>query len=165
MLAADRTEGVANHDLEPALPAQRDRFRARANDPDSTLIYIGPGQNAAGGAVDSVDRARILTGGQLDAIVDAGKDTNGTRAGYGTLAAAGQLFIFGGQGAVPATNGISGAITNGAGVLANNSWNAGLSLQTPRVFMGSSVQSAFAFFIGGQTDVDLASKTTELVVW
>jgi hypothetical protein len=31
--------------------------------------------------------------------------------------------------------------------------------------MGYSVQSAFAFFIGGQTSNNQASDTTELVVW
>jgi hypothetical protein len=118
-----------------------------------------------GGFVNDMDRARIQPGGELDALAFAGKDLNGGWAGYGTLAAAGQLFIFGGDQAQPATKGISGAITDGAGTLANNSWNAGLSLLTPRVFMGSSVQSAFAFFIGGTTNVDQASTSTELVVW
>ncbi len=66
---------------------------------------------------------------------------------------------------MPSTKGISGQITNGAGQLANNSWNAGLSLSTPRAFMGSSVQSAFAFFIGGATDLEQASTSTEFVVW
>jgi hypothetical protein len=31
--------------------------------------------------------------------------------------------------------------------------------------MGSSVQSAFAFFIGGATDLEQASTSTEFVVW
>ena len=135
------------------------------NDPDTTFIYVGGGQDLAGGFVNNVDRARIQAGGELDAFALAGKNLTGGWAGYGVLAAAGQLFLFGGDQAQPSTKGISGQITNGAGQLANNSWNAGLSLSTPRAFMGSSVQSAFAFFIGGATDLEQASTSTEFVVW
>ncbi|NUQ78004.1 MAG: hypothetical protein HUU21_31100 [Polyangiaceae bacterium] len=135
------------------------------NDPDTTFIYVGGGQNLAGGFVNDVNRARVQPGGELDAFAFAGKNVTGGWAGYGVLAAAGQLFLFGGDQAQPATKGISGQIIDSAGTLANNSWNAGLSLATPRAFMGSSVQSAFAFFIGGTTDVDAASTSTELVVW
>lgn len=135
------------------------------NDADTTYIYVGGGQNLAGGFVNNIDRARIQAGGELDAFAFAGKNLTGGWAGYGVLAAAGQLFVFGGDQAQPATKGISGQIVDGAGQLAPNSWNAGLSLSTSRAFMGSSVQSAFAFFIGGATDVDAASTSTELVVW
>lgn len=135
-----------------------------ANDPDTTFIYVGPGFTGAGGPVNNVQRAQIQPGGQLDAFA-ATQNTNGSSAGYGVLSAAGQLFIFGGDAGLPSTKGVSATIIDGNGTLANNSWNAGLSLQTPRAFMGSSVQSAFAFFIGGATNVSTASKTTELVVW
>jgi hypothetical protein len=135
------------------------------NDPDTTFIYVGGGQTLAGYA-NNVDRARITPGGELDAFTPTGQNFGGAGwAGYGVLAAAGQLFVFGGDQGQPALKGISAPIINGAGQLANNSWNAGLSLQTARAFMGSSVQSAFAFFIGGATDTSQASQTTELVVW
>ena len=50
--------------------------------------------------------------------------------------------------------------------LANNSWNSeGISLNDSRYLMGSTVQSAFIFLVGGQTGVSAASKTTELVIW
>lgn len=65
----------------------------------------------------------------------------------------------------PELQGTSGQIINATGDLAPNTWNAGLNLLTARAFMGSSVQSAFAFFLGGQTPNNLASDTTELVVW
>jgi hypothetical protein len=135
------------------------------NDPDTTYIYVGGGADAGVGFVNNVNRARVQPGGQLDDFAPAGKDLNGGWAGYGVLAAAGQIFIFGGDSGLPATKGISGQILDGTGLLANNSWNAGLSLLTPRSYMGSSVQSAFAFFIGGSTNVEAASKTTEFVVW
>jgi hypothetical protein len=115
------------------------------NDPDTTYIYVGGGQNLAGGFVNNMDRARIQPGGELDAFAFAGKNLTGGWAGYGVLAAAGQLFIFGGDQAMPSTKGISGQITSGAGLLANNSWNAGLSLLTPRAFMGRSVLTIFPF--------------------
>lgn len=135
------------------------------NTADTTYLYVGGGADLMGGFVQNVDRARILPGGMLDMFASTGQTFNGGWAGYGTLAAAGQLFVFGGDSMQPTTKGISAQITNGAGALANNSWNSGLSLQTPRVFMGSSVQSAFAFFIGGSTATDKASTTTEFVVW
>jgi len=34
-----------------------------------------------------------------------------------------------------------------------------------RYLLGSSVQSSFIFLLGGQTEVDAASHTTELVIW
>lgn len=136
------------------------------NDPDTTYIYLGGGQTIAGAGVNTVHRGRITPGGALDALANTNQSFGGSSwAGYGVLAAAQQLFVFGGDQGNPATKGISASIINAAGALANNSWNAGLSLNTPRVFMGSSVQSAFAFFIGGRTNVDAASTSTEYVVW
>jgi hypothetical protein len=51
--------------------------------------------------------------------------------------------------------------------LVNSSWNdEGLALVHGRYLMGSAVQSAFIFLLGGKTDEPSnASKTTELVIW
>jgi hypothetical protein len=38
-------------------------------------------------------------------------------------------------------------------------------MKQSRYLMGSSVQSAFIFLVGGQTATDAASKSTELVIW
>ena len=67
------------------------------------------------------------------------------------------------SGATPATTGVVAP----APTLANNSWNSeGLTMTQSRYLMGSSVQSAFIFLLGGQTnEPSSASKTTELVIW
>lgn len=131
----------------------------------TTYLYVGGGLNTAGTKVATVLRALVTAGGELDGFTDTGESLKGgTWVGSGTLAAAEQLFILGGEGG-PATKGLSASIINSDGDLANNSWNAGLNLSTARQFMGTSVQSAFAFFLGGATDVDAATTSTEFVIW
>ena len=75
------------------------------------------------------------------------------------------LFTFGGVGAAPTNNAKSAQITTPP-TLANNSWNdEGLHMTQSRYLLGSSVQSAFIFLVGGQTGTEAASGSTELVVW
>jgi hypothetical protein len=138
------------------------------NVPDTNLIYVGGGMNALGGPVNTVLRAKVQAGGQLDAFADSGKSLPGSgEIGSGVMAAAEQIFFFGGAGGGPSKTGRSATITDGAGTLANNSWNAGLDLLgNGRVYMGSTVQSAFGFFLGGGVvTANDAVKTTEQVVW
>ena len=139
--------------------------------PTTNLIYVGGGINGAAmpAQVTSVFRGKIAPGGDLGVFVNTNQDLkSGGATGAGVLAAADQLFLMGGQqgaNGTVAAKGVSGTIIDATGTLASNSWNSGLSLLTARAFMGTSVQSAFAFFLGGQTDAANASKTTEQVVW
>jgi hypothetical protein len=133
---------------------------------NTTLIYVGGGIDGTNNQVQSVFRATVSGTGDLGTFTNTTQDIKGGGVtGGGTLAAASQLFLFGGTQGNADNKGVSAKIESAAGALANNSWNAGLNLLTPRVFMGSSVQSAFAFFVGGKTDVLAATKGTELVVW
>ena len=68
---------------------------------------------------------------------------------------------------MPSSGAKAAQIVAPAPTLANNSWNSeGLTMTQSRYLMGSSVQSAFIFLLGGQTgEPSNASKTTELVIW
>jgi hypothetical protein len=132
-----------------------------------TFIFLGGGELANNTTTGKVEAGKITAGGDLGALSDTPKDFSSTSAGYGVCAANGQLFVFGGAGGSPSSGAKSAQIVAPAPTLANNSWNSeGLSMTHGRYLMGSSVQSAFIFLLGGQTDEPSnASKTTELVIW
>ncbi|MGZ3421090.1 MAG: hypothetical protein ACXVEE_24660 [Polyangiales bacterium] len=133
------------------------------------FIYAGGGMLPGGTLTGAVDVAKVSAGGALgawNATVDP-KDFSSTSAGYGVCAANDQLFVFGGQGAAPSSGAKSATIVSPAPTLRNNSWNSeGLTMTHGRYLLGSSVQSAFIFLLGGQTDEpSAASKSTETVIW
>ncbi len=137
----------------------------------STYLYLGAGL-AAGVQDGRVEAALVTSGGQLDAFTDdptsrdAVGDFSSTRVGYGTAAAAGRLFVFGGMASQVRDNAIAAEIVSPAPTLANNAWNnEGLTMTTARYLMGSSIQSAFIFLVGGQTETSNATTSTEWVVW
>jgi hypothetical protein len=136
-----------------------------------TYIYLGAGL-VDGDQDDRVEAALVTSGGELDAFADDPgaqdpvSDFSSTRVGYGTAAAAGRLFVFGGLASQVRDNATAAEIVSPAPALAKNAWNnEGLAMTTPRYLMGSSIQSAFIFLLGGQTDSSNATKTTEWVVW
>lgn len=135
----------------------------------TTYVYLVAGRGAAG-AVSNVDVAAVQAGGALGAWSTVTGVTP-AHAGYGYAAANNQLFIFGGQGAAPSnTNrssqvcgpGVPGCI-GGPPALAN--WNAlGFNLTVARYLMGSAVESAFIFLVGGDSTGG-PTATTETMVW
>lgn len=137
-----------------------------------TYLYLGGGLSGAT-ADGAVEAALVQAGGELGAFDDdptAGDivgDFSSTRTGYGTACAAGRLFLFGGQAAQIRSDATAAEIINPAPELANNSWNnEGLAMTSARYRMGSTLQSAFIFLVGGQTDAaGAATNSTELVVW
>jgi hypothetical protein len=131
----------------------------------TTYIYVGAGVSATTTAINDTYVGQVQAGGAIGAFALT-EIPGGTNRGYGTCAANGQLFSFGG-GAQPSGGAKSAEIIAPAPTLAKNSWNSeGLQMTHARLLMGSSVQSAFIFLLGGQTDEpSAASKTTELVVW
>ncbi len=130
--------------------------------PDA-YIFFGGGLTAAGAAATGVHVGKVVAGGDLGAIA-ASKPFSA--AGYGVCAANNQLFTFGGAGGAPSKGATSASFAGPAPALANNAWNSeGIQLLQSRYLMGSAVQSAFIFLIGGDTGGGLGSNTTELVVW
>jgi hypothetical protein len=128
-----------------------------------TYVFFGGGITALGAAANAVHVGKVAAGGDLGAIA-ASKPFSSNVAGYGVLAANNQLFTFGGANAAPSNGAKSSSFLGAAPGLAN--WNSeGLSLLQPRYLMGSAVQSAFLFLVGGDTAAGVGSNTTELVVW
>lgn len=132
-----------------------------------TWLYAGSGKIGAGTLSGQVDAAKVQAGGQLGAWTTTLKSFGSDHAGYGVCAANSRLYVFGGQGASPTKGAKAGIMISPVPTLDSNSWNnEGLTMTHGRYLMGSAVQSAFIFLLGGQTDVpEAASKSTETVIW
>lgn len=137
----------------------------------NTYVYFGGGVDAALGGVDTVEAGLVAAGGDLGTLIQTPNDFSVTLAGYGVCAANDQLFTFGGAQAQPSPGATSATVGRSAPAIAPpnfspGAWNSeGLTMKHSRYLLGSSVQSAFIFLIGGQTETDAASKSTELVIW
>ncbi len=128
-------------------------------------IYVGGGQTASAGAANAVEAGVVAAGGDLGVFV-AVKSFTAKVSGYGVCGANGQLFTLGGANGGPSSGGTAASLTNPAPTIAVNSWNSeGIQLVQPRYLMGSSVQSAFIFLVGGDVGGGVASNTTELIIW
>jgi hypothetical protein len=129
-----------------------------------TWIYVGTGYNTVASpyVVGTMDAALVSAGGQLINITPNVAAPSPARAGYGVLAASNKLFAFGGNGA---TGDSTVGADLGSPAPALNNWNNGdLALTTSRYLMGSTIQSAFVFLIGG-TSGSTVLNSTETVVW
>ena len=187
------TIGVAangRHSVAPAwtaglLPSGQARWQIgawtadRLGSPDYTgttsYVFLGGGMTATGGIASRVDAGLVTAGGQLATtsvtaptiLDDTPRDFGATIAGYGVCAANDQLFTFGGGNAMPTTGATSAVLASPPPALQLNAWNnEGLTMTRGRYLLGSTVQSAFIFLLGGQTnEPSLASRTTETVIW
>jgi hypothetical protein len=144
----------------------------RISSPTETWVYLGAGLLADGSTQDGrVEAGKVQAGGELGAFADDStaadtvEDFTAKRVGYGTAAAAGSLFVFGGKASQVTQNATAATFIMTPPALAKNSWNnEGLSMTQPRYLMGSAIQSAFIFLVGGDTGSGI-TKTTETVVW
>ncbi len=141
--------------------------------PGDNFIYAGPGRPATNMTqmIKALDAAKVQAGGQLTAWIDIG--VSDEWAGYGATAAANQVFIIGGrQGLVSnlsKSSQICGGVINCGGSNPDEppylkGWNAGISLTTPRLLMGTTLESAHIFIIGGESTTG-ATSTVESTVW
>jgi hypothetical protein len=148
-----------------------DRTTAALITAPDTYVYFGGGVLANMGDAGAVEAGLVAAGGDLGTFIETPTDFSGTTAGYGVCAANNQLFTFGGANAAPSSGATSATIGRKNPAIAPpdftpGAWNSeGLMMNQARYLMGSSVQSAFIFLVGGQTTADAASKTTELVIW
>jgi hypothetical protein len=133
--------------------------------PTETWIYAGGGR--AGASLNgAVDAAKVQAGGALGAWDTSPKDFSADSAGYAICSANNSLFVFGGASGAPSAGAKAAKLISPVPTLATNSWNnEGLTMTQARYLLGSAVQSAFIFLLGGQTATEAASKTTETVVW
>jgi hypothetical protein len=131
-----------------------------------TFVYLGGGLLANNTGEGTVEAGLVAAGGDLGTFSNPG-DFSNSRFGYGTAAAAGRLFCFGGDAPGPKSDATAALIESPAPTLASNSWNnEGLQMTTARYLPGSSIQSAFIFLLGGQTtNTGTVTATAETVVW
>jgi hypothetical protein len=146
---------VADHQVATAIPD------------GETWLYVGGGRDGAGNpnTVGSTEAAKVSTTGELTGFATA-HATNPSRTGFGTAAAAGRLFVFAGSPpGNPSNNAESFALID-ADTLDNSNNEGGLTVGDSRMFMGSALQSAFIFIIGGQNAVAAGTVTnsTALIV-
>jgi large repetitive protein len=132
-----------------------------------TFIYLGGGHLANAQTDGAVEAGKVAAGGDLGAFNQTPSDFSLVRVGYGTAAAAGQLFCFGGDAPNPKDDATSATVTSPAPTLASGAWNnEGLKMTTARYLPGSSIQSAFIFLMGGETNnTGTVTNSAEVVVW
>jgi cysteine-rich repeat protein len=136
--------------------------------PGNTWIYAGAGLGASSQLKTDFSAALVLAGGKLGTWQSVEAIKPGF-AGYGFAAAANQLWVFGGQGGSPATNGKSSQLC-GLGNSCGNppalqNWNAGIGLTEERYLPGSAVGAAHIFIIGGVGTGNAPKNTVEATVW
>jgi hypothetical protein len=142
-----------------------DSVTASAVSPPDNFVYIGGGKLGSGATNGRVEAGKVIAGGDLGILDDTPRDFSNDRAGYGIAAAAGRLFAFGGSGGHASGDAVAAQITGSPGLAANAWNNEGLSLTVERYLMGSSIQSAFIFLVGGADTSGAALASTETVVW
>jgi hypothetical protein len=125
-------------------------------------LYVGGGRTGSNtDRQTNTEAARVSDTGALEmfAIADA---SNPSRTGFGTAAAAGRLFVFGGwPPSMPANDGGSYGLVSPT-ELDNFNNEGGLTLLSPRYQMGSTLQSAFIFIIGGQDAIQREGGTDNI---
>jgi hypothetical protein len=132
------------------------------------FVYLAAGRGGAGN-VGTAEVAELGAGGQLGSF-GAVSSMSPQRSGFGHFTAGSgsitKLFVFGGMQANPTSNALAASLSATLPGISN--WNnEGLSMQSARYLMGTAVQSAFAFFIGGASNGTGTNALTssETVVW
>ncbi len=131
-----------------------------------TYLYLGGGRLGDDSTEGMVEAGIVAPGGDLGTFDPSPEDFTSVRSGYGVAAAARRLFVFGGR-ASQITANAQAALVDPVPDLAANAWNnEGLQLAEAdgRYLMGSAIQSAFIFLVGGETRSGV-TDSTELVIW
>ena len=141
--------------------------------PGDTWIYAGPGANAAlTSTITNVDVAKVQAGGALASWM-AVDSANMGLVGYGFAAAANQLFLIGGLNMAPSVQCFSTYICGPGQSCPGGppdppdlkNWNnTGHDLVIARYLMGSTLESAHIYVMGGTTPTG-ATNTVESTVW
>lgn len=147
---------VATNELHPSVT------------PGDTWIYFGGGQVQGGSEDGTLDARRVGPTGEFDSVV-TGLSGMSNQAGYVIASASDFLYALGGSGSGPTTNAFSArmcAAPSEAGCGSPpelKNWNslAGGGLLVPRYLAGSSQESSVIFAVGGETNADAATTSTE----
>lgn len=161
-LAKGRAGAVAyrvDQTVTPRLDAAQDSW-----------IYLLSGRGASGAGVTALSMAKVKAGGGLVAPwIDDNKSANG-RWGYGGVAIANQVFVFGGDQGAASTSGLSGQLCgpgnkNCAAAPGIQNLNAGISLATARAWFGLVTLAGRIFAVGGQDSSGKPLATVESTLW
>ena len=114
-----------------------------------TWIYVGPGRTGATTTTGDLEAFAVVAGGDIAGFTPMNRSISTARAGYGAGTSSEFLYIFGGQGGNASNDGISAELSAPTNLLPG-AWNSlGISMSDPRVFMGTTQESAFYFIAGG----------------
>jgi hypothetical protein len=135
-----------------------------------TYLFVGAGA-ASGGFNGKTEATTVSAGGELTAFVDTPDDMSQVRGAYGAAAAGAgsganeivKLLAFGGDSTGGIRENATGARLDILPDITN--WNNDAQLLGPRAYMGTAVQSAHIFLIGGSSTGTNALSSTETVVW
>lgn len=143
--------------------------RISTNIADGTeYVYVSGGRDGAmnTGLVGGAEVATVSNDGSLTGFVSAHASST-DRAGFGSAAAAGRLFVFGGWPSGSIRDSAESLSISAAAPTLEISVNSegGLNVGQPRFMPGSALQSAFIFVVGGQTDNSgSVTNSTALIV-
>jgi cysteine-rich repeat protein len=129
-----------------------------------SYVYAGAGRTAGGGANGTVDAAAVLAGGALAPWTTEASVTP-ARAGYASVAAANQLWVFGGQnGSASSSTASATACDPACPELAN--WNStGINLDVGRIDARATLESGRIFVVGGRTGAGAFTSSVESTIW
>ncbi|MGB0592546.1 MAG: DUF4215 domain-containing protein [Myxococcota bacterium] len=130
----------------------------------NVFIYAGSGLKDNGTIASDVGVAQVASDGTLSGWLGAlskGPDA----AGYGMVAAANQIFVFGGEGAAPSTDFLSGKLINEGASLQNFNAPGGSVLPVARYLPGLGVGSARIFLVGGEPVGGGATSAVTSTLW
>lgn len=140
-----------------------DASRHSVVEADETWLYFGGGETGSR-TVGTVDAGQVGAGG---ALVGWGEidSMSPARSGFAVASASDFLYGFGGSNGDPSQSGVSAEL--GIEPLPEvRNWNSlGTSLAVARRLAGSAQESAVIFVIGGETDTEGASRSTDVTNW
>jgi hypothetical protein len=117
-----------------------------------TFVFLGGGRSTAGGRTGAVEAGLIQAGGDLGVFNGGPDDMSPIRGGYAAFVVSSKLFVFGGAilpDGTPQPSAIAAQMSSPMPGLVN--WNnEGITLTSPRNLLGSSLESAFIFLMGGE---------------
>ena len=139
---------------------------------DDTFLFFSGGRVAAGTVTNATEGGRVGAGGDIEGP-DGGvatswtnlTDPNPGRAGAAGLSANGFLFLFGGANGAASNSDFSNELVTATPSLGAN-WDAlgDGSMQTPRLHLAATQESAFFFVAGGTTTGGAVLRTTERTI-
>ena len=130
---------------------------------DETWMYFGGGETTSR-TVGTVDAGRVGPGGALEEWGEI-DSMSPARSGFAVLSASDFLYGFGGQGGGPSTGGVSAELGSEPMPEVRN-WNSlGVSSTVARHLAGSASESAVVVLVGGATDTEAATRSTDVTNW